>query len=146
MNIFVICSDPKRNARMLDNKRVVKMVLETAQLLSNAMIHYTGQGPYKQTHWNHPCSVWVRQSTVNYRWLLSLFSELCAEYTRRYGKIHKCQQLFDIFDKAVLVSNDNLTPFKNCTDFKDLPTFAAYRMAMKTKWKNDKIRPSWNTR
>jgi len=40
---------------------------------------------------NHPCSVWVRKSIENYRWLSSLTYYLCLEYTYRYGKIHKFQ-------------------------------------------------------
>jgi Pyrimidine dimer DNA glycosylase len=147
LNIFVISDNPLRNARVLDNKRVVKMVLETAQLLSN-YVHHIGQfTPYKKTHWNHPCSVWVRESPANYRWLCSYFKELCDEYSRRYSREHKCAGLLPLFFKYVDYSDtSDMTPFKNCTDFKDLPTFAAYRMALKTKWKNDKLQPSWKSR
>jgi hypothetical protein len=143
MNIFVISSDPKRNARMLDDKRLVKMVLETAQLLSNAVHFYTGSGPYKLTHVNHPCSVWVRESTGNYAWTVSLFKELCSEYTRRYSKTHKCESLLSTFENTQC-RVDIMTEFKNCTDFKHLGVFEAYRKTMKTKWLNDKRKPSWS--
>ncbi len=46
---------------------------------------------YKATHVNHPCAVWARTSLNNYQWLVSLLDNLCAEYTKRYGRIHKVQ-------------------------------------------------------
>ena len=45
---------------------------------------------YLATHINHPSAIWVRLSKQNYAWLHSLLVELCAEYTFRYGKTHKC--------------------------------------------------------
>lgn len=44
---------------------------------------------YSASHMNHPCGVWTRESDSNYRWLFRLFQETSAEYTHRYGKIHK---------------------------------------------------------
>lgn len=145
MNIFVICNDPRRNAKFLDNKRLVKMVLETTQLLSNALWSHFGSGPYKTTHVNHPCSIWVSESGGNYWWTVKLLKEMCSEYTRRYNKTHKCESLLSIFESAQII-NETMTPFKNCTDFKHMPTFAAYRQAMRTKWKNDKLPPKWFSR
>jgi hypothetical protein len=48
---------------------------------------------YSATHINHPSAVWVRQSVNNYVWLTKLLTELCEEYTYRYGKVHKCEQI-----------------------------------------------------
>jgi hypothetical protein len=121
------------------------MVLETAQLLSNALHHNIGQGPYKISHMNHPCSVWVRQSNGNYMWTIKLFKALCAEYTRRYHRTHKSELLMPIFE-SISDKNEVPTEFANCTNFKDLPVFAAYRAAMKTKWANDKTKPSWRVK
>lgn len=86
MNIFVLSEDPRQAARDLCNKHVVKMTLETAQLLCSA--HDKLATPYKKTHANHPCSVWTRSSLANYRWLVSHGLEISREYIRRYGKIH----------------------------------------------------------
>lgn len=44
---------------------------------------------YSLSHQNHPCAVWARQTDANYRWLFELFAETSAEYTHRYGKVHK---------------------------------------------------------
>ncbi len=91
MNIFYLDRDPMEAARMLCDKHVVKMVLETAQLLSGpySELENTPMGIYRKTHYNHPCSVWVRQSTGNYSWLVTYGTELAKEYRRRYGRFHK---------------------------------------------------------
>ena len=65
MNIFVLDNDPFKAAEYQCDKHVVKMVLETAQLLCSA--HETA--PYKRTHYNHPCAIWTRSSLSNYMWL-----------------------------------------------------------------------------
>jgi hypothetical protein len=88
--------NPREAAMFHCDKHVVKMILETAQLLYAA--HWIlGPAPdlpenaYKLTHQNHPCSVWVRESLTNYLWLCSLGWWLCKEYTFRYAKIHKTE-------------------------------------------------------
>jgi hypothetical protein len=57
---------------------------------------------YSATHINHPSAVWCRANVKNYQWLYELLCELCAEYTYRYGKVHKCQQtgLVDALQKS----------------------------------------------
>lgn len=44
---------------------------------------------YSLSHQNHPCAIWCRETDSNYMWLFRLFQETSAEYTHRYGKIHK---------------------------------------------------------
>ena len=93
MNIFFLHLLPLICAQMHVDKHVVKMILETAQLLCSAH-HMTDSEytpPYKLTHKNHPCAVWTRTSLNNYKWLCKLGIELCKEYTFRYGKTHKCE-------------------------------------------------------
>ena len=93
MNIFLLHLNPVICAMMHLDKHVVKMILETCQLLCSA--HWVTNSLYKPcyklTHKNHPSSIWTRESKANYKWLCSLGQELCKEYTYRYGKIHKCQ-------------------------------------------------------
>jgi len=89
VNIFYLDRDPDLAAAGQCDKHVVKMILETAQLLSTAH-HICGNGgPYKLTHQNHPSAVWARQSKDNYRWLYRHLLGLAYEYTERYGKQHK---------------------------------------------------------
>ncbi len=106
MNIFFLHLDPKKCAQMHLDKHVVKMILESAQLLctvhhfineenkkrdSNYISKYLPK--YKPTHKNHPSAIWSRTSLSNYKWLIQLAKELCTEYTYRYGKIHSTQNI-----------------------------------------------------
>ena len=114
MNIFYLHNDPKTCAEMHNDKHCIKMILEYAQLLSTAHrvidgvelegISASGRKRkfwtlgdsrdytlYKATHVNHPSAIWCRQSYANYVWLSKLLTELCREYTYRYGKVHKVE-------------------------------------------------------
>lgn len=92
MNIFVLSSDPIVAARYHLDKHVVKMPLETAQILCTVNRKYgNNYVPYKATHANHPCTLWAGKSTSNYKWLVELGLALCKEYSHRYGRIHKCE-------------------------------------------------------
>jgi len=91
MNIFVLNEDPLQAARDQCDKHIVKMILESGQMLCAS--HEPGTAPWKRTHYNHPCSVWARGSTENYKWLAAHGLELCAEYTRRYKKLHKSEDV-----------------------------------------------------
>lgn len=106
MNIFFLSYDPRIAARYHCDKHVVKMLLESTQLLWTA--HHVAaattpsqlipdiesapttlssggrQHGYKPTHKNHPCAIWVRTSITNYRWLVLLAEALAAEYHYRW--------------------------------------------------------------
>ena len=90
MNIFVLHTDPEKAATMMCDKHVIKMVLETAQMLCTIAhgMGYDG-APYRSTHKNHPCTVWAAKTSSNWSWLLRHGFALCDEYTKRYGKNHK---------------------------------------------------------
>lgn len=97
MNIFFLHWNPRIAAQYHCDKHVVKMIIETAQLLYS--VHWTLNSPlpvnaYKLAHKNHPCSIWVRQSLTNYFWLCTLGWWLCKEYQYRYGehKTHKTEE------------------------------------------------------
>ena len=85
-----------------DNLRVVKMTLETTQLLCTALnvLSEDKVTPYKSAHVNHPCSKWARASSANWKQLYYHALCLCSEYTRRFGKTHKCDDVLSkIFRK-----------------------------------------------
>lgn len=104
MNIFFLHTNPRRCARWHCDKHVVKMILETCQLLytchwiidggarvGSAPLTIGGTHGYKKSHWNHPCAKWVRMSLTNYVWLCTLGMELHREYQYRYpGRDHAC--------------------------------------------------------
>lgn len=97
MNLFVLDEDPETCATYHCDKHVVKMIVEVAQLLCTAH-HVLGTEdkiPYRKTHTNHPCARWVRSSSSNYQWALELGLSLCVEYTKRYGRRHKTQDVLD---------------------------------------------------
>ena len=118
MNIFYLDSDPVTAAEMHCDKHVVKMILESAQLLSTAhrvIDGYETAGKsktgrnvkrwilsdardsilYHATHINHPSCAWARQNSGNYTWLAQLFLTLNEEYTRRYHRVHKCMSMLN---------------------------------------------------
>ena len=123
MNIFYLDLCPRKSAEYMGDKHVVKMVLETAQILSTAhrvvdgeywldtsgkrsvkrWKHYDRdfeQNLYKATHINHPSVIWARESTQNYQWTRDHFNALCAEYTYRYSRKHKCEGLAEFLDQT----------------------------------------------
>ena len=104
MNIFVVHKNPELAARQLCDKHVVKMILESAQMLCTAHHVYGSDEqrqnvPYKEAHLNHPSTRWTRLCRANYRWLYLHMLALGNEYTKRYGKthltIHKCAKFLD---------------------------------------------------
>jgi hypothetical protein len=148
MNIFVTDRDPIKAAQALDNKRLNKMIIESAQMLSTAM-HVLGVStpPYKITHKNHPCAVWARTTRGNYLWLYSHYVAMLDEYRLRFVKYHKCGNHQDaLFNAAQAVPDGPLQEFVNCTPYKMIEVVLAYRFTMITKWEADehnKRVPKW---
>jgi hypothetical protein len=89
MNIFYLDKNTTKCAQYHNDKHVVKMILETAQLLCGAHWATGGEAPYKLSHKNHPSAIWTRSDIHNYLWLCDLGVDLCGEYHHRYGKMHK---------------------------------------------------------
>jgi len=147
MNIFVSSPSPVESAIALDDKRVNKMILESAQLLSTAMSLGGVAAPYKQTHVNHPCSIWTRESRANYNWLLEHMIELSKEFEYRRYKIHASSLLIpQLINGASIIPDGEMTPFANASRFKDMEVHKAYRLTLLDKWKNDKRTPLWTNR
>ena len=101
MNIFVTSPDPVQCAQVLPDKHIVKMRLETCQMLSIVASKKWGHGfgtlpklngePYKTDKGafrNHPCTVWAQR---HFYWLLRHGLALCDEYAHRYKKTHSCR-------------------------------------------------------
>lgn len=110
--MFYLHTNPVIAAQMQCDKHVVKMIVESGQMLSTAhrmldgtltmkpsksgkrMVKYYELSNnlenimYKAVHHNHPCTVWTRESRENYMWHYEHFIALCDEYKYRYGKTH----------------------------------------------------------
>lgn len=102
---------------MLCNSHIVKMTVESAQMLSTTHRMLDGRETkklsksgkrmsryyelpdsredilYKAVHFNHPSTRWTMETSGNYSWHWNHFNALCKEYTHRYGKIHKTESL-----------------------------------------------------
>ena len=125
MNIFALSELPEEAAKFHNNSHVVKMIVESAQLLSTAhrvldgnivtitdekngkarkkkIWEFQSNDPrleiYAATHINHPCSVWTRASSENYQWLYQLWEELIKEWHFRFShnKVHRCEKIRDL--------------------------------------------------
>jgi hypothetical protein len=120
MNIFYLDRDPLVCAQMHCDKHVVKMIVETAQLLSTAAREYgcTAESLYKSTHKNHPSAVWARQAVENYNWLVDHLFALGTEYTYRYGKQHATITKLGvpIASPPLNLKEWDMTPMPSCMD------------------------------
>ena len=109
MNIFYLHKDPVVAAQMSCDKHVVKMILESAQLLSTCHRVQDGTEYYGKTangrkikRWKHPnpnlepilykagwvkhpSTIWLFESAYNYMWLYKHFMALNEEYKKRYN-------------------------------------------------------------
>ena len=97
MNLFLLSRSRRRGAKRHCNRHVVKMILETTQLLWTS-VHMSGMDvdklplrPYRKTHVWHPTAMWVRETPRNWEFAVELGLALCAEYTRRFKKRHACE-------------------------------------------------------
>ena len=139
MNVFVLDDDPIVAAQLQCDKHVVKMIVESAQMLSTIhrmldgtkekrpsksgkrMVDYYRLNDeredvlYKAVHFKHPCTVWTGESCCNYSWHYEHFIALCDEYTYRYEKIHSTDtKLRNVLKQLPQNINRSggMTPFK----------------------------------
>lgn len=132
MNVFFVDRCPYKAAQSLVDSHVVKMVVESAQLLSTAhrvldgtpisVLNENGRRVkrwvlpddretvlYLATHQNHPSAVWSRANKYNYKWLYCHWLGLMQEYKHRYGKQHSCERM--IFTLCKVPNNIADNPF-----------------------------------
>jgi hypothetical protein len=158
VNIFAIEGNEQtgeidwyKSGRTQDNMRTVKMLLESTQLLSSAM-HLNGQtGPYKLNHAKHPSTLWVSESSENWKNLYAHAKGLADEYSERFGKEHKCLSILQKMIREVNFTkfpNHNPTPLKLAMpdEFRSNNPVKSYRDYYSTKEKmrypKDKV-PDW---
>ena len=156
MNIFVLDENPIVAAQMMCDKHVVKMIVESGQMLSTAhrvldgteWTDYAKNGRrikrwkspyevmenmlYKASFVGHPCTQWVMKNNMNYYWLAEHAYELCKEYNRRYSRVHKAEDMISLirFRKPVNIPiADSMTPFAQAMpeQYKNSNAVEAYR-------------------
>lgn len=151
MNIFFVHNDPVVAAQQLCDKHIVKMCLETAQILCSVSWRYGVPAPYKATHKHHPMVLWAGNTLDNWRWTISHGTALCAEYSVRYGRKHKAGDKIEWceFNGGRPVNGEFTTPPLCMPDlYKSDNYTAAYRnyyigdKVRFARWRNDNI-PDW---
>jgi hypothetical protein len=141
---------------MMTNKHVVKMIVESAQLLSTAHHVLDGdnavKGIYKKTHANHPSAVWTRESIGNYMWLRDHALALLNEYGLRYHKLPSNHATFNVVmtlknPPIHMANNFNLTPMRvaitnkaHVVDGDPIQSYRNYYIAEKLKDEYDIMR------
>jgi hypothetical protein len=156
LNIFVLDQDPFIAAQYLLDKHVVKMPLETAQILCTVANKKGFMAPYKPTHMWHPATLWAGRSSANWAWLCEHGIGISQTYTKTYGKIHKCQAIIQALKERTLeiwgeqLPSSKHTPFELCMpdQYKVSDPVSSYRNYYKAdkayiaKWSNRET-PNW---
>jgi len=153
MQIFVTDMCPKIAAQDLDDRRVLKLILETAQLLGLAA-RQQGYGnciidpaPPK-TIANHPLVKWVGKNRENYNWTREYFEALCKEYTLSSGKTHKWEMYkLGFWDaQRTVIPKGEMTPFVNLSHFNTGDITEDYKACLREKWDNSAVKLTWKRR
>ena len=129
MNIFFLHKHSVIAAQMQCNKHVVKMVLETAQMLSTAARAKGHDAGQKSAYPKHPMTLWVSQNTDNFRWAWLHGMSLAKEYTNRYDKIHKSQEILEQLENYATGDEAHITEPPQCMpdEYKTKNYVEAYR-------------------
>lgn len=156
MNIFILDADPKLAAMYHCDKHVVKMCLESAQMLFTAsrMMGFRTEG-YKSTHVTHPCTLWAARNSGNWSWLYHLALHLGDEFTHRYGGVHKSIQALEQLPEHLQYEALNSEPFllnpaqampDHCKHPDPVQAYRTYYLLEKrafATWTNRPIPPWW---
>jgi len=130
MNIFHLHKDPEICASYHCDKHVVKMILETGQMLSTAYQRHCGidEQLYKPAYPRHPMTIWVGDSLGNYMWSMDLLGHLLNQYRLRYhNRIHKTGRIL----------NNLICLNKNIKDKFDVKNFTQPPLCMPEDCKRD---------
>ncbi|MBN1921875.1 MAG: hypothetical protein JW892_11560 [Anaerolineae bacterium] len=152
MNIFVLSEDPVEAAGMQCDQHVVKMPLESAQMLCTAFEN--GSAPYRWTHYKHPCGIWARSSRENFLWLVTHALALAEEYRFRFNKVHKSREVIlwcREHSPEVIFPEQGLTPFAlampahyQCGDaVASYRNFYLHDKSRFARWQHGRPMPDW---
>lgn len=130
LNIFYLDSDITKCARFHADKHVIKMILESAQVLCSVLWMHGIRAPYKPTHLKHPCVLWANHSLSNWYWLKDLAGALNEEYKYRFNheNNHKSYDVILSLETPPLIDL-GLTerPQVMPDEFKHIDAVSAYR-------------------
>lgn len=135
------------------NKNIIQSIFIDYPLSQNTIEKYNDYAP-GLSFINHPCSIWVRESSDNFRWLIDLGKSLCIQHIDVFGSAIICDSQICwiedwLEDNRKLFHNTELTPFAQAMPDKyhDINAVKAYRnyyLGEKqfVTWKNRDI-PEW---
>lgn len=163
MNIFYTSTDPYECAKHLDDKRLNKMIVESAQILSTVARLSLPQEQcdflkvYKATHIHHPCVKWAASSLANFNLLENILTSYILEYKYRFDKLHGCRQVHLAVNAAGMALWPNTPSYSmgfateppKCFHPlvpRDLPATKGYQETLRLKWVNDVREPKWTKR
>jgi hypothetical protein len=157
MNIFAIENNKAgdidwiKSAQSQDNYRVVKMILESCQILSTVLNEQGIKAPYRSFNPKHPSCLWAAESSDNFTNLVIHCAAMIEEYEDRFNKIHKCKavlnNIINLFDASKFIT-DKPTPLKMAmpNNFRSDNIVESYRRFYASKprirYPRNKI-PSW---
>lgn len=130
MNVFYLHENPFTAAEQLCDQHVLKMGIESAQMLATAHWMNESEAPYKKAHVNHPSTIWTRSSSKHYDWLVNHAKGIFKEYTNRYGKTHKTESVLRWLDEnRPKLEDKGFVPPPQCMpeEYKNHDTVKAYR-------------------
>lgn len=161
MNIFFLDNCPVQSAKWLVNSHM-KMLLEFCQMGCTAYHLQNVEAPYKSSHINHPSSRWLRASYDNFLWGIEHAYAIANEYTERYGKRHKSEDVLDWIESnmwQLSFDSNHLTPYaiaisddsicRTLPEFNQVDTVGKYRAyyffdkSHLAAWKNENNKPHW---
>lgn len=138
MNLFAADPDPRASAMALDDRRVVKMATETAQILCTTAWARGIPAPWRPTHVRHPIVLWVAQRRANWDWALAHGRALTEEYRHRFGREHAARAVLEWAASEAAPPADGLLlePFPQCMPdaLRDTDPHRAYRHFLNQKW------------
>ena len=156
MNIFFLDKTPEGSAKMLCDKHVPKMLLESCQMLSTALRQngYEDDYLYKSAHPNHPMTKWVGNTRDNFIWAFRNADEISREYYKRFGKVHKSTRILDFItdnEMQTEIPDKSFTAPPQCMpdEYRDKNYVTAYRNYYKgvkkpiAKWEKGRQQPEW---
>lgn len=140
MNVFCSNPDPVLSAKVLADRHVVKMCVETAQILSTAL-RARGQnhdGLYRPAYVKHPCCLIAAENDAYFQYALQHGLALCAEYTRRYSRTHAAEQVLTLISSVWPHADylDLKIPLAMPDEYKSDDPYESYRVYLLAKYDN----------
>lgn len=155
MNVFMPCNSIEESVRALDDKRLIKQILECKQIIvASARV---AKGEEKVGYANHPVVKHYREDDFGTAFLLNYGKAACEEYNERFGKPHESDVFFSwwqvVFftmlykDIPRLIYAEGSKNSPDCIRETDNEkVFELFKQKLIKKWDNDKYPPKWTNR